>query len=135
MILVDTSVWSLFLRKRGPADHPAVRMLSAFLVEDQDVVLTGLILQEILQAFRSEATFKKLVSYLDSFSLLELQRVDCVAAAALHRRCAGKGISASTADCQIAALAIAHDCELLTTDRDFDYIAQYSPLKLADLSS
>ncbi len=135
MILVDTSVWSLFLRKRGPADHPAVRKLSAILVEDRDVVLTGLILQEILQAFRSEATFKKLVGYLDSFTLLELRRADCVAAAALHRRCAGKGITASTMDCQIAALAIAHDCELLTTDQDYDHIAQHGPLKLVDLSS
>ncbi len=37
--------------------------------------------------------------------------------------------------CQIAALAIAYDCELLTTDKDFDYIARYGALKLADLSS
>ncbi len=131
MILVDTAVWSLFLRKRGPADHPAVRKLSAILVGDQDVVLTGLILQEILQAFRSEETFKKLVDYLDAFTLLKLRRADCVAAAALHRRCAGKGISASTLDSQIAALAIAHDCELLTTDQDFDHIARHSSLRLA----
>ncbi len=135
MILVDTSAWSLFLRKGGPADHPAVRKLSAVLVGDQDVVLTALILQEILQAFRSEATFKRLVDYLDPIPLLELRRADCVAAAALHRHCAGKGISASTVDCQIAALAIAYDCELLTTDQDFDYIARHSRLKLSDLST
>lgn len=29
--LVDTSVWSLALRKGGPVDHPAVRKLSALL--------------------------------------------------------------------------------------------------------
>ncbi len=135
MILVDTSVWSLFLRKDGPADHSAVRAFAASLAGDRDVVVTGLILQEILQAFRSEATFEKLSDYLESFPLLELRRSDCIAAAALHRRCAAKGISAATADCQIAALAIAYECELLTTDKDFDHIARWSPLELVDYSS
>lgn len=130
--LVDTSVWSLALRKKGPADHAAVRELTRILEEDRDVVLTGIILQEILQGFRADTTFRRLVRYLEGFPLLATDRSHYVGAAELHRLCAANGISASTTDCQIAALAIDHGCALLTTDTDFEHIAGLSPLRLLD---
>lgn len=129
-VLVDTSVWSLSLRKKGPADHPAVLKLAALLDGGEEVVLTGLILQEILQAFRSDATFRKMVRYLEPFSVLELRRGDFLEAARIHRRCAHKGISATSADCQIAVAAIRNDCVLLTADKDFGRIARICDLKL-----
>ena len=129
-VLVDTSVWSLALRKRGPVDHPAVGGLSSLLHANENVFVTGLILQEVLQAFPSEAPFRNVVRHLEPFPLLELERSDYVHAAGLHRRCAAKGVSVSTADCQIAAAAIRHACLLLTADRDFERIARLSDLKL-----
>jgi predicted nucleic acid-binding protein len=128
---VDTSVWSLALRKKGPVDHPAVRGLSSLLETNEDVVLTGVILQEVLQAFRSETTFRAVVRHLSPFPLLRLGRTDYVEAAALHRRCAEKGVAVSTVDCQIAAAAIRHGCRLLTADADFQRIARLSDLALA----
>jgi predicted nucleic acid-binding protein len=130
-VLVDTSVWSLALRKGGPADHPAVRKLNAFLVGDEDLFLSGLILQEILQAFREDATFRRLITYFEPFSLLPLGRRSYIAAAELHRNCRSKGISVTTADCQIATAAVENDCLLLTADKDFEHIARHSGLKLA----
>ena len=130
-VLVDTSVWSLALRKKGPVDHPAVRGLSSLLEANEDVVLTGIILQEVLQAFRSETTFRTVARHLAPFPLLRLDRADYVGAAALHRRCAGKGVAVSTADCQIAAAAIRHGCRLLTADADLERIARLSDLALA----
>ena len=130
-ILVDTSVWSLSLRKSGPARHPAVQKLSTFLTEGEDLFLTGLILQEILQAFRSEATFRRVSGSLEPFPLLEMRRSDFIDAASMHQRCAAKGISVSTADCQIATAAIRHDCMLLSADQDFQRIARHSKLQLA----
>jgi predicted nucleic acid-binding protein len=129
-VLVDTSVWSLSLRKGGPADNPAVHKLVRLLDGGEDVLLTGLILQEILQAFRTEAALRKVARYLEPFDLLDLDRDDYVAAARLHRKCAAKGVTASTADCQIAAAAIHKRCVLLTTDRDFERIARLSDLEL-----
>ena len=128
--LVDTSVWSLSLRKKRPAEHVTVKKLMSLLRADEDVFLTGLILQEILQAFRSDSTFRKVARHLEPFPLLELERVDFVAAASLHRKCAAKGISTSTADCQIATAAIRHRCLLLSADKDFERIARFSNLKL-----
>ena len=129
-VLVDTSVWSLALRKDGPADHPAVKKLQSFLLDTQNIVLIGIILQEILQGFKHEGTFTKVTSYLDAFPLLSLNRSDFVAAAKLRRQAASQGLILSTPDCQIAAAAIQHHCTLLTTDKDFSNLAQLVPLQL-----
>lgn len=129
-VLVDTSVWSLSLRAEGPAAHPTVAKLTSVLQADEDVFLTGLILQEILQAFRSDSSFHKVARHLEPFVLLELERSDFIAAASLHRKCAARGISASTVDCLIAQAAIRHGCLLLSADKDFERIARFSELKL-----
>jgi predicted nucleic acid-binding protein len=97
---------------------------------NEDVVLTGLILQEVLQAFKAESTFRRVAHYFEPFAILEMERADYVAAARLHRKCAAKRISVSTADCQIAIASIHNDCPLLTADRDFQRINRCSSLKL-----
>ena len=128
--MADTSVWSLALRKKGAVDHPAVAGLGSLLRANENVFLTGLILQEVLQAFRSEASFRTIVRHLEPFPLLTLERSDYVDAARLHRRCAANALTVSTADCQIAAAAIRHGCLLLTADKDFERMARVSDLKL-----
>ena len=129
-VLVDTSVWSLALRKKGPADHPAVASLTELLRAGEDVCLIGLVLQEVLQAFRSEASYRTILRHLEPFPLLALERNDHVRSAALHRRCAARGIAASTADCRIASAAIGHGCQLLSADGDFELIERVSDLEL-----
>ena len=49
--LVDTSVWSLALRRDGDPSQPEVRALEDALLGDDVVVTTGLVLQELLQGF------------------------------------------------------------------------------------
>jgi len=129
-VLVDTSVWALSLRKGGPANHPTVKALQSLLIDAQNIVLIGIILQEILQGFKQEKTFSQVITYLDAFPLLPLNRGDFIAAASLRRQAASKGLTLSTPDCQIAAAAINHDCHLLTTDKDFAQMAQWAPLQL-----
>ena len=85
---------------------------------------------EVLQAFRADDAFRAIARQLEHFPLLDLDRRDHVAAAALHRACAAKGVSVSTIDCQIAVAAVRHPCHMLTADRDFERIAARSPLKL-----
>jgi len=130
-VLVDTSVWSLALRRGGPADHPAAARLQDLLESGDDLFLTGLVLQEILQAFRSEEVASRVAEYLESFPLLPIEPDTCLAAARFYRRCREQGVGASTIDCHIAASAMANDCRLLTSDRDFERMAEVSPLELA----
>lgn len=129
-VLVDTCVWSLALRRQGPVDHPAVRAFSALLEKGEEVVIIGVILQEILQAFRADATFRKMVRHLEGFPLLPVGRDGHVAAARLHRACAASGVTAATVDCLIAAACIEHNAHMLTTDQDFQRIANHCNLRL-----
>ena len=129
-VLVDTSVWSLALRKGGPADHPMARQLARLLSEDQDLLLSGIILQEILQAFRAETTFRRVEKHLQPFPLLGLDRRGFVEAACIYRRSVSKGVAVSTVDCEIAATAIRNECLLLTADKDFERMARFCDLKL-----
>lgn len=129
--LVDTSVWSLFLRKRGPADHWAVRRLTRLIEHRQAVALTGIVLQELLAYFRSDDVAASVAVRLRPFPLLDPTRVEHEAAAALFRLARSRGISATTVDCLIATVARSHDAELLTTDDDFARLVPLSGLRLA----
>ena len=53
-LLVDTSVWSLALRRDAPSDIREVKALYDALRGNDLVVSTGLILQELLQGFVPE---------------------------------------------------------------------------------
>jgi predicted nucleic acid-binding protein len=128
-ILVDTSVWSLALACRRRVDSAALDRLTRA-IEDGDVVLLGVILQEILQAFRSERELGRAAKALAAFPLLQLSRSDYVEGARVFRRCRNAGLSPSTTDCQIAAAAAANRCAILTTDDDFKLIAERYPLEL-----
>ena len=77
-----------------------------------------------------KGTFSKVTTYLDAFPLLTLSRRDFVAAAKLRRQAAAQGLTLSTPDCQIAAAASQHHCNLLTADKDFSNLAQLVPLQL-----
>jgi predicted nucleic acid-binding protein len=128
--VVDTSVWSLVLRKKGPADHATVDKLVDLLNGVYDVAITGSILQEVLQAFRSDRAVEEVTSMLRPITLLELDRETSIEAARLFRRCAAVGVTASTIDCQIAAIAVRHEYALLSADADFEQIARVCDLAL-----
>jgi predicted nucleic acid-binding protein len=129
-VLVDTSVWSLALRRDRPPPGRETEALRAS-IERGDVCLLGVILQEVLQGFPSTDRTHKLVELLAPFPLLALHRGDYVYAAEIRNRCRFKGLAVSTIDAQIAAAAINHRCALLTVDRDFAGIARHFPLRLA----
>src|SRR5262249_15231829 len=130
VILVDTSVWSLALRRDRVAATREVEALSVAL-ERGDACLTGAILQEGLQGFADASRTRRLVGYLAPLPLLALHRGDYVYAAEIRNKCRVKGVTVSTIGAQIAAAAIDHKCALLTVDKDFEAVARHFPLRLA----
>lgn len=129
-ILVDTSVWSLALRRKGGAVYPEVKKLESLILDGEQLFIIGLILQEILQGISRSDKFEKLKDYLSAFPMLRLDREDYIIAAQLRNQCRSKGVEAGTVDFLIASTAITHNCYLFTTDNDFQYIAEYSKLML-----
>lgn len=129
-VLVDTSVWSLALRRDSVERTREVEALAAAL-EAGEVMLLGCVLQELLQGFPARERTQRLVDYLAPFPLLNLHRGDYVFAAEIRNRCRAKGIAVTTIDAQIAAASINHRCRLLSADQDFVRISKLYPIRFA----
>jgi predicted nucleic acid-binding protein len=127
-ILVDTSVWSLALRRDSPADLPEVGALAHALETGDLVVTTGLVLQEILQGFSGPQAREAILDRFNALPFLIPDRTDYIDAATLRNECRRKGIQVGTIDALLATLCIHHGLKMLSTDADFRLIAQVAPL-------
>lgn len=128
-LVVDTSVWSVVLRRpRVDEDDPYVRAFRWHLESGDGLFLVGNILQELLDGLRSTKQFDRLLALLDPYPLLDLDRQTYVAAARLQSVCRSKGVSAGSIDFLIAAACCQHGFPLLTVDKDFVRIAGYCDL-------
>ena len=130
-LLVDTSVWSLALRRDPPISAaPQVQALRDALEGDEIVVTTGLVLQELLQGFAGARAHQGIIDRFAALPLLGPDRQDHIDAAALRNRCRRAGVQVGTIDALLAQLCIRHGLTLLTTDNDFVHAASHCPLKL-----
>lgn len=129
-LLVDTSVWSLALRRDTAATEPEVATLKDALAGSDVVVTTGLVLQELLQGFVGPKAKAQIIESFAALALVQPDREDHVAAAELRNACRSAGVQLGTVDAVIAQLCVRHGLMLLTTDRDFAHAAKHSKLKL-----
>ncbi|MDH5563034.1 MAG: PIN domain-containing protein [Nitrospirota bacterium] len=128
-LVVDTSVWSLVLRRpQVEENNPFVQAFRFHVTQEDGLVLIGNILQELLDGVKSQRDFQRLLTLLEPFPLLDLTRETYVAAAQLRNTCRSKGVQAGPIDFLIASVCIEHGFPLLTADRDFSYIAHHSDL-------
>ena len=128
-VLVDTSVWSLALRRGGDGESWPVRELRN-LISDNLVQMIGPVRQEILSGVRDEAQFKELEARLRAFPDLALTPEDHVTAARFFNLCRGKGVQGSNTDFLICAVAVRHRLSIFTTDKDFSLYAKHLPIVL-----
>jgi len=128
--MVDTSVWSLAFRRDGDQRAPQVAVLRAALDGADSIVITGIILQELLQGFTGPKARKELLGKFAALPMLVPDRPDHVDAADLRNRCRRAGVQLGTVDALIAQLCIRHDLILLTMDGDFASAAKHSDLKV-----
>ena len=129
-LLVDTSVWSLALRRDAISAAPQVRALRDALEGEEIVVTTGLVLQELLQGFAGPRARRDIIERFAALPLLGPDRQDHIDAAELRNRCRRAGVQVGTIDALLAQLCMRHDLTLLTTDNDFVHAAAHCPLKI-----
>jgi predicted nucleic acid-binding protein len=129
-VFVDTSVWSLALRRNSPSDLPEVRRLVRALESGETVVITGLVLQELLQGFSGPRDREAILQRLSVLPLLSPDRRDHIEAAELRNLCRRGGVQIGTIDALFAQLCLRHELVLLSTDDDFRHIAAHSALLL-----
>jgi predicted nucleic acid-binding protein len=133
MVLVDTPVWSLALRRTPGALNVAEQELTrtlAELIREGRVEILGPIRQELLSGIREEAQFRRLRDYLRAFPEHPLEAADYEEAARMSNRCRSRGIAGSPVDFLICAAAHRRGWSILTTDQDFQNYAAVLPLRL-----
>ena len=128
-VIVDTSVWSLALR-RGKQDALVPVQELRNLIQDHRVQMIGPIRQEILSGIRSESQFKKLRNHLKSFPDLPILTEDYVKAASFFNLCRSKGIQGSNTDFLICAVAVRNKFSIYTTDKDFELFSKHLDVAL-----
>ncbi len=129
-LFVDTSVWSLALRRDEPAGRAEVGMLVRALESGETLLTTGFVLQELLQGFAGPKSRSQIVDRFSALPLIVPDRDDHIQAAELRNHCRRKGVQIGTIDALLAQLCLRHDVTMLTADHDFTHVAEHSRLKV-----
>ena len=117
-VLVDTSVWSLALRRSAKAANVETDELKK-LIQNQSVVMLGCIRQELLSGIRELAQYEHLRERLSAFSNQILNDNCYELAAKMFNDCRAKGVQGSNTDFLICAAAQLNQLAIYTTDQDF----------------
>ncbi len=131
-VLIDTSVWSLALRRRKDSQNPEAEELRRLIIAHVAEII-GPIRQEILSGVRDAAQFARLEGHLAAFPDLPLLTDDYVTAAKFFNVCRSKGIQGSNTDFLICAVAVRHDFAIFTTDGDFPQFARCLPIVMHEV--
>jgi predicted nucleic acid-binding protein len=126
LILVDSSVWvDFFSSSPGRAGAELRRMID----ESEPFALTGVVVAEVLQGLTRDAA--RIEQFLVQWDMLEPTGFATYReAAAIYRGARAKGISLTTIDTLIAAIALEHGTSVFTLDQDFSRIARITRLAL-----
>jgi hypothetical protein len=119
-VLVDTSVWSLALRRRSPLRRDPNAEELERLITTYRVVMIGPIRQELLSGVRSNEQYQGLRDRLRAFPDLPIQTEDDELAARFFNECRSRGVQGSNTDFLICAIAARRDNSVFSTDRDFE---------------
>lgn len=132
-VIIDTSVWSIALRRASRPTSPEERSI-AFVLKDLIVagnaILPGVVRQEILTGINHPELFRSVRDYLQAFPDF-VPDVEAYERAALYaNQCRDKGIATTSVDILICGIAVVHDLSILTTDGDFEHYSRVLPITL-----
>jgi predicted nucleic acid-binding protein len=132
-VLVDTPVWSLALRRipenLNREEQKIVAELSELSKEGR-IRIIGPIRQELLSGIRLLEQYEKLRTSLSAFRDEPLSTPDYEEAAKAGNRCRAQGITVTSVDILICAVALSRSFHIFTTDHDFHDYASVLPIKL-----
>jgi predicted nucleic acid-binding protein len=131
--LVDTSVWSLALRRKpqhlNSAEQTVVGELTQLIKEGRARII-GVVRQELLSGIRSTPQYEKLRTNLRAFPDETVQTADHESAAKASNDCRSNGIIVSLVDVLICTIAISRGWSVFSTDPDFTNYSRVLPINL-----
>src|SRR5262249_15481374 len=122
MVLVDTPVWSLSLRRRAvdlSVDDRRLTQTLYQLIERGQIRLLGSTRQEVLSGIREESVFQRIREHLGDFPDVAIDKHDYEEAARISNLGRRAGIAGSAIDMLMCSVSLRHGWEIFTTDRDF----------------
>jgi predicted nucleic acid-binding protein len=127
MIVVDSSVWIDFFNGQTTKE---TRYLLNILGKEQ-IIVGDIILSEVLQGFRTDASFKKAKEILSQFLFQEmLGEKIALASARNYRTLRARGLTVrSTIDSLIATYCIENNLPLLHSDKDYQLFEKFCGLR------
>ncbi|MCB1143037.1 MAG: PIN domain-containing protein [Leptospiraceae bacterium] len=131
--MVDTSVWSLSLRRTNEklsASEEMIRSELIDLIQNNQAVILGVIKQELLSGIRFRNQFQKLKEKLSFFPDLEILSEDFEKAAEFYNSCKAKGVTGTSIDFLICSVSHRLQYPVFTLDRDFENYRKILPIEL-----
>ena len=132
LVLIDTSVWILALRK---SPLPVVKDEVEHLLAENRVAIASMIRLELLGGTKSVNEFNRLKSRLDALHQIPTDEANWEIATQLSFRLRQQGKVIPYTDILIGAAAILANCLLLHADKHFDLMAEDTDLKARSLVS
>jgi len=130
-VVVDTTIWSLALRRTSKQLNPRERelvLLLRSLVARGLAILPGMVRAELLSGIDTGRRLEEIADYLREFPDEPPDIEDYEDAGRCHNKAAAAGFAGSIVDMLICATAIRRDLPIFTEDSDF---ARYvTPLRL-----
>jgi len=120
-VLVDTCVWSLFLRRRkkgalNPEEQRLARLLSDANLDGR-IAIIGPVRQEVLSGIRDKVQFRKTEQILEPFPDEDLTTTDYIEAARCYNLCRDRGVECGPVDILICTVAASRRFGVLTNDQ------------------
>jgi predicted nucleic acid-binding protein len=117
-ILPDTCAWIDFFRGRQTS---LAEMLGDSLMR-LEVFTCGVVLYELLQGIKNQREEVLVQNAFQALSHLEMTRELWISAGRLSAQLRSNGIMLPFSDIVIAAIALEHECAVLTIDRHFEAV-------------
>ncbi len=128
-VIVDTSVWSLALRRSKNVENKHVEELEE-LIKEVRAQLIGPVRQELLNGIKSEKQYRVLKKHLRAFKDLSIETEDYELAAEYFNTARKNGIQGSNTDFLLCAISTRLRMPIFTTDKDFLYFQSVLPIEL-----
>jgi hypothetical protein len=128
-VLIDTPIWSYAFRSKNIHFESHVEALKTLII-NQQILIIGVIRQEVLSGYSDEKKFELLRQKLSVFENTPILDDDYIQAATFSNLCRQKGIQGSPIDFLICAVSVRLNAKIFTTDKDFDFYQQHLPIKL-----
>lgn len=128
-VIVDTSIWSLALRRKKEQVFKEVKFLES-LIDNQRICMLGPIRQELLSGIKEQKQFAQLKNVLSSFDDYPIITKDYELAAEYFNLCKSKGVQGSNIDYLICAISYRNRFPIFTNDNDFEIFSKYIPITL-----